>query len=318
MDEELFELLQRDGRASYQELSEQIGVSRAAVTSRLNSLFDQGVLRVVAAVHPEYLGLKAIAHISIQTSGSAADAIRIMAERIEVVLVSITSGSHDIVLEVRSPDQQALYATIAHIRSLPSVLTVNTLIYVDVLLGSFMPRAPFDWSVKVDDDDVKIIRLLQEDGRRSFRSLAETINLSPSAIRNRVNALLAGNVIRIGASVDRRIGRSHVAAGFGLNVKDDGSAVVGALRTIRGVEFLARTVGRFDLVATVAAESTTGLRAVAERLRSMDLVVRVESWVHLETVKERYDWPLPHAGMTAPSAAVPRPVSQNVTANGRL
>lgn len=292
MDEQLFELLQADGRMSYQDLAHEIGVSRAAVTKRLNALLEQGIIRVIAAANPEFLGIKSIAHLSVKTTGSPEGAIATLIDMMQVVLVSITSGAHDLVLEVRVPDQPALYDTITRIRSLPGILEVNTLLYVDVLLGSFIPRKSLDPSVRVDDEDLTLIRLLQDDGRRSFHDLAEEVGLSPSAVRNRVNSLLAGNVIRIAASVDRRRGRSNVAAGFGLNVKDDGTSVVEALRSVRGVEFLARTIGRFDLVATVAAESTVGLRAVAERLRSVEHVARVESWVHLETLKERYDWPL--------------------------
>lgn len=292
MDEQLLDILQTDGRTSYLDLAERIGVSRAAVTSRLNTLLQQGALRVIAAVHPEVLGIKAIAHISVKTSGPTTEIVDALVGWVEVVLVSVVSGAYDLVIEVRVRDQQALYETVSRLRALSGVVEVNSLLYADVLLGSFMPRAPLDPNVQVDEDDLKLIRLLQEDGRLSYRSLAATIGLSASTVRNRVNALLASNVIRIGASVDRRRGKNSVAAGFGLNVTDDGSAVLDTLRSIRGVEFLARTIGRFDLVATVAAESTAGLRSVVELLRVTDTVMRVESWVHLETVKERYDWPL--------------------------
>jgi DNA-binding Lrp family transcriptional regulator len=292
VDEQLLDILQTDGRTSYLDLAERIGVSRAAVTSRLNTLLQQGALRVIAAVHPEVLGIKAIAHISVKTSGPTTEIVDALVGWVEVVLVSVVSGAYDLVIEVRVRDQQALYETVSRLRALSGVVEVNSLLYADVLLGSFMPRAPLDPNVQVDEDDLKLIRLLQEDGRLSYRSLAATIGLSASTVRNRVNALLASNVIRIGASVDRRRGKNSVAAGFGLNVTDDGSAVLDTLRSIRGVEFLARTIGRFDLVATVAAESTAGLRSVVELLRVTDTVMRVESWVHLETVKERYDWPL--------------------------
>ena len=292
VDEQLFELLQADGRASYQDLAMEIGVSRAAVTKRLHALLEQGILRVIAAANPEFLGIKSIAHLSLKTTGSPDEAIATLIDWVEVVLVSVTSGGHDLVLEVRVSDQQTLYETITRIRSLPGILEVSPLLYVDVLRGSFIPREPLDPSVRVDGDDLALIRLLQVDGRLSYHDLAESVGLSPSAVRNRVNALLDTNVIRIAASVDRRRGGHNVAAGFGLNVKDDGSSVFEALKTVRGVEFLARTIGRFDLVATVAAESTAGLRAVTVLLSSLPNVARVESWVHLETLKEQYDWPV--------------------------
>ncbi|MGG7510004.1 Lrp/AsnC family transcriptional regulator [Plantibacter sp. YIM 135249] len=293
LDERLLELLQQDGRASYSELAERIGISRAVVAARVNALIDTEAVRVVAAVHPEFLGLQAYAHVSIHTAGPASDTIPALVALRAAVFVSSVSGEHDLVVELRLPDQRELYATVAVIRGLPGVVAVNTLLYVDVVTGIFMPAKPLPDGLRIDRTDIELMKALQEDGRVSYRELAERVGLSPSAVRSRVTALVEQQVVRIGPVLNRRLRSAKAAAGVGINIHGEGARAIAGLRGLRGVEFIARTIGRFDLVATVSADSVLGLHDVIDSLKGLDDVVRLETWVHLEVVKERYEWPLP-------------------------
>jgi DNA-binding Lrp family transcriptional regulator len=296
LDEQLIELLQHDGRASYSELAELAGVSRAVVAGRLSTLIGTGAVRVVAAVHPEFLGLQAYAHVSIHTAGAAADTIPALVALPAAVFVSAVSGEHDLVVELRLPNQRELYATVAVIRGLPGVVSVNTLLYVDVVTGVFMPGKPLPAGLRIDGVDLELMTALQEDGRRSYRELADQVGLSASSVRSRVTALVEHQVVRIGPVLNRRLRSAKAAAGVGINVDGDGVRAIDELRGLRGVEFIARTIGRFDLVATISADSALGLHQVIDSLKSLDDVIRLDSWIHLEVVKERYEWPLPAAG----------------------
>ncbi|MCG2624219.1 Lrp/AsnC family transcriptional regulator [Arthrobacter sp. I2-34] len=293
IDDRIYSLLQEDGRLSYSELAQCAGASRAAVTARLDGLLASGDLRVVAAAHPQFLGLHAFAHLSIQTAGPAEPVIGQLCRMQGIVFVSATSGAHDIVVEARLPNQAELYAVVAKVRDLPDVLTVNTLSYVDVVRGIFMPRQALPEGLRIDQSDLKLMRLLQEDGRMSYRELAGRVGLSPSAARTRVNALVAQSVIRIGAARRRQGGDGAVAAGVGINVAGEGTEVIGRFGQLAGIEFLARTIGRFDFVATVAADSGAGLRRAIEHIKGSADVRKVESWVHLEVFREHYEWPMP-------------------------
>ena len=50
--------------------------------------------------------------------------------------------------------------------------------------------------LEVDAIDLKILKMLQEDGRRSFTEIAEKLKLSESTIRKRVQALQKKEVIK--------------------------------------------------------------------------------------------------------------------------
>ncbi|GAA1014272.1 hypothetical protein GCM10009551_101530 [Nocardiopsis tropica] len=67
---------------------------------------------------------------------------------------------------------------------------------------------------------------------------------------------------------------------------DDG--VTAALAEMPAVIFLARALGRYDLVATVRTFSTTQLLDALDAVRGLPGVRAVESWTHLKIVKEDY------------------------------
>ena len=48
----------------------------------------------------------------------------------------------------------------------------------------------------LDETDVKIIEMLEEDGRKSFTEMAEELKVSESAVRKRVTALVSTGVAR--------------------------------------------------------------------------------------------------------------------------
>ena len=60
----------------------------------------------------------------------------------------------------------------------------------------------------------------------------------------------------------------------------------------RGLEtsviFVARTLGRFDVLITVRAFSAAQLVEILDAVRAMPGVNGIDSWAHLEVVKESY------------------------------
>jgi len=60
------------------------------------------------------------------------------------------------------------------------------------------------------------------------------------------------------------------------------------IEALPGIEFLTRSLGRFDLIGTVAADSSGDLYSLAEQIRTIDGVVALETWTRLEVFKEHY------------------------------
>lgn len=292
LDSRLIAALRKDARLPAVKLAEWMGTTRAAVSAHLDKLRRSGRIRIIAAVNPDLLGLRAYAHIAIRVSGSVAEGARRIAQLRAAPFVSVTSGEYQIVTELRLPGQPELYDTITEIRSLPGVERINSLIYVEVMGGTLIPTQRLV-DVSLDGRDLTLIQLLQEDGRMSFAELAEKVGLSPSATRSRVNALVSQQVIRIAPVISRSRASDGVVAGIGLNLRDTADQMVAELKEAPQVEYFALTLGRYDAVATVASSSTAELDWFIDRLMASPYVSGVTSWLHLRIVKERYEWPLP-------------------------
>ena len=288
LDSKLIAELQSNGRATYRELAATVGAPRAAVSTRVQTLLDTGTVSVVAVAHPELLGLKAMAHVSVAVSGPVGPVAEALCASEAAVYISAVSGQYNIIAELRVPSQQDLYDAIAAIRAEPGVRTVNTLYYADVIKGIFMPKSALRADVRLDAKDVALIELLERNGRMPFLELAERTGLSPSAARNRVNHLIDSTALRVGAVVKRRGGGRTLAMGIGVSLGSRDREAGAQIEALPGIEFLARTLGRFDLIGTVAADSSGDLYSLSEHIRTIDGVMALETWTHLEVFKEHY------------------------------
>ena len=249
-------------------------------------MLDDRTVRVVAAVDPVFLGQHVLAHVSIRTDGTVEAVAEHLRDMHETVLVSAVGGSHDLVTEVRLGSMEELHDLLAQIRAIAGVLDINTIIYSTVVKGFFVSE--YHGDVTLDGIDEALIEQLQTDGRTSFRALGDAVRLSPSAVATRVQRLIDGGVIKISAVEARGLAHRQLSMGVGLNLDHDDESVIEALRTGRGVDFAARTLGRFDAVATLVEPSAGALYASLERLRALPGVTRIEAWLHLAVLKEDY------------------------------
>ncbi|MEC3995705.1 Lrp/AsnC family transcriptional regulator [Actinacidiphila sp. DG2A-62] len=139
----------------------------------------------------------------------------------------------------------------------------------------------------LDPIDRTILRLLQEDGRASIRSVAERVHVSRANAYARINRLIDDGIIRgFTARVD------HERAGHGASAYITLKIVQNSWRTVReklvtlpGVVHIALVSGDFDvllLVHTVDNRSLrelvlTRLQAIEEVLSSRTLLVFEET-----------------------------------------
>jgi len=285
-DVELVRALQQNGRASIQSLADRLGQPRAAVSARLRALLADGNVRVVAAVDPGFLGQHVLAHVSVRTDGTAGPAAEELRGFGETVLVSGVGGAHDLVAEVRVGSISGLHEVLGRIRGIPHVVDINTLIYETVIKGFFVSHYRGD--IAIDAIDSALVEQLQRDGRASYRALGESVRLSPSAVATRVQRLIEAGVISISAVEARGLAHRQLSLGVGVNLRAGDDDVAEALRNWPGVDFAARTIGRFDIVATLVEPSAAALFASLERLRALPGVAGIEAWFHLTVLKEDY------------------------------
>lgn len=286
VDEAIVELLEADGRLTHREIARAIGLSRSTAATRVQRLLSSGQVVIRGAVHPAVLGRGALAHVSVSVHGPAAPVAAELARRDDVPFLSLTGGPHALVAEIRSASAGDVDAAVSELRSLPGVSGVDTLIYVEVMRDVIGPVGTV--RTEVDDTDRALLAALQDDGRASYVDLAAKVGLSAAGVRRRVVRLLDARVVRVGAVV-RHSGQDRQSAlGFGIRLAGGHEDVVAALGSMPSVIFVARTLGRFDLLATMRAFSAAQLVGMLDVVRALPDVRALESWTHLDVVKESY------------------------------
>src|SRR6202789_550872 len=100
VDEAIIALLQEDGRRSYGEIGEAVGLSEAATRQRVNRLRESGAMRIVAVTDPGALGRGVVATIGLRVSGDTRVTAAQLATIETVEYVVVTAGSFDLIVEV--------------------------------------------------------------------------------------------------------------------------------------------------------------------------------------------------------------------------
>ncbi|WP_159500521.1 Lrp/AsnC family transcriptional regulator [Microbacterium sp. 18062] len=288
LDDELIGLLRKDGRASVSAVSRRLGVPRPLVRERLHRLVEDGHLAVTAIADPVVLGLETLCHLAVHVSSAPQGVARALAALPEASLVTITSGPHDVVVEIRSHNQRETFEIIARVREVPGITRVTTLLYVDVHKSPYSSLTTRPERTQLDALDRQLIGALQRDGRASYTALGKTLGVSESTARGRVKRLIDDHVIRITAVAKRNRVTQSLAMGLGINVGGDIGRLIRTLAASPQVEFVATSIGAFDMLATVSAASLEDLQSVVDGIRDEPEVMRVETWVHLTIVKESY------------------------------
>ena len=139
----------------------------------------------------------------------------------------------------------------------------------------------------LDELDVRLIALLQADGRASNIELAKKVGVSEGTIRRRFRNLINDQVIRVVAIPDpAKLGRG-TAALVGLKVDPaQVDAAATRLAEISDVQYVAVTTGAYDIFLWVALASPEELSSFLRlQVGSIEGVRRTETFVNLSIRK---------------------------------
>ena len=105
--------------------------------------------------------------------------------------------------------------------------------------------------MKVDDININIIKHLRN-GRKSYKQIAETLNISENTVRSRVSKLIDEGILEITGLVDTEPIAGHRVVFVGvklssLNLVEKGKE----FSKLKGVVSVSVVTGRFDLMLVV-------------------------------------------------------------------
>jgi Lrp/AsnC family transcriptional regulator for asnA, asnC and gidA len=105
--------------------------------------------------------------------------------------------------------------------------------------------------MQIDPTNLSIIRHLRE-GRKSFKSIADTLGLSENTVRSRVQRMTDEGLIEISCLVNPDSLDGHRAILIGIKLKTPDLVTKGSeFSRLKGVVSVSVVTGRFDLFLTV-------------------------------------------------------------------
>jgi Lrp/AsnC family transcriptional regulator for asnA, asnC and gidA len=130
-DKAIVELLQQDGRTSYTRIASMIGLSEAAVRTRVQRLITDNVVQIVGVTDPLRLGFRRQAMVGVKTEGDIETVADTLAAIPEIDYVVFVSGSYDLLFEIVCEDDEHLLSLLNDkIRTIPGVRTTDTYTYL--------------------------------------------------------------------------------------------------------------------------------------------------------------------------------------------
>ena len=143
MGKRIVEILQQDGRRSYAAIAKEVGLSEAAIRTRVQRLLDGGVMQIVAVTDPLQLGFRRQAMIGVRTDGDLLAVADKLTELPEVDYLVTTAGTFDLLCEVVCEDDDHLLELITQrMRAMPGVVSTETFVYLK------LNKQHYDWGTR--------------------------------------------------------------------------------------------------------------------------------------------------------------------------
>ncbi len=144
----------------------------------------------------------------------------------------------------------------------------------------------------IDDLDRQILQYLQEDGRTSYVTLANELNVSEGTIRKRVRKLERDNILQIvGVTDPYKIGLDTVAFIWLKVERNMLESVIKHLQALIHIRYLVITTGTHDIVAMAVLPDRDALvELLTKQLGQISGIVSSETSIVLEIHKQIYNW----------------------------
>ncbi len=144
----------------------------------------------------------------------------------------------------------------------------------------------------IDDLDKQILQYLQEDGRASYVTIANELNVSEGTIRQRVRKLEKHHILQIvGVTDPFKVGLDTVAFIWLKVERNTIESIIAQLEALVYIRYLVVTTGTHDIVAMAVLPSKDALvKLLLNQLGQIPGIISSETSIVLEIHKQIYNW----------------------------
>ncbi|MCW4028367.1 MAG: Lrp/AsnC family transcriptional regulator [Candidatus Bathyarchaeota archaeon] len=133
-------------------------------------------------------------------------------------------------------------------------------------------------TTQIDETDATIIRTLLKDARTPLKDIAKKCGISSVSILNRIKRLKQMGVINGGATLFPVLDQLKIpiVATVGINLKSNFEEVIQTVQKNINTIQISSSVGKYDLIAAIHAESINELDKISFSIKRLPGVQKVE------------------------------------------
>lgn len=307
LDRRIIVALQGDGRASWTAIAESCGTSVPTVARRAQQLLTDGTVRVGVMPDINHAGPADLFVVRIGcASGQQGRVAQELARREDIRFIALVTGQVDIIAELNTRKDESLHARLVdELMAIDGITRCET----DLVLHTY--KVAHDWSRQLltgvdhvytseephecdsshfHDTDRAILAHLRDDGRASFRAVADALGVNESTVRRRFETLRTRGCISVVTLVPA------AALGFEAEIllmitvtPARLDAVARSLATYRGVRYVAATLNGNALMCELILPTTRDVFGfVTTILGQLDGVLGWAAHLELVTFKRGF------------------------------
>ena len=137
----------------------------------------------------------------------------------------------------------------------------------------------------IDSYDKKIIKILQNDARKPFVEIANTIGLSESAVRRRIKNLTDNNIIKKFTIEINNSEKTSAITLISVASSSEASTVTSKLLNLEGVDVVYEITGQYDIAAIISAPAISEINSYIDEVRKIEGVSDTNTVIILKTLK---------------------------------
>src|SRR5665213_1171923 len=143
----------------------------------------------------------------------------------------------------------------------------------------------------LDDVNKAIVEQLQQDGRRTYGSIAEAVGLSEAAVRQRVQKMRDAGIMQIVAVTDPLQVGFRSQAMVGIRADGDAREVADALAAVDDIDYVVMVAGEYDILVELVCEDEDRLLELLNSvIRKIPGLRETETFMYLKLKKQTYTW----------------------------
>jgi Lrp/AsnC family transcriptional regulator for asnA, asnC and gidA len=309
VDLSIIEHLQADGRASFREIAESLGLKESQVRVRVHNLIERRTIQIVAVpgIPEEKETVTCIVELNVV--GDVEDLAARLAEWHSIPWLTLCAGRADILLSIYVVDLAALLETLGRLTNLPEVTACRPAVTLRIVkrgyvapgaapkssrlpwphdfvavvpvpaagererteIGSAILPPVAEWlRTKVDETDWVLIQELSFDGRVAYQALADKLKVNEGTVRKRVKRLVDEGTIKI-VAVPTPLVYEQVWMGMAsIKVADvDLEAMAEEIASWPDVTWLGIVAGECAIYAEYISSSHQGLLGIVTTLHAV-------------------------------------------------